>query len=110
MHRVLRDTIVVEALSRHHACDGRGAATALFAEIIEYLIELSGSRVESYDLTHGVIVTDALTDKPRLEFRYPADLREAKRAPLLFDGQRSVLVVDREAVPGPSCRATASTG
>jgi DNA integrity scanning protein DisA with diadenylate cyclase activity len=94
MQRALRDTIVVEALSRHHACGGRGAATTLFAEIIEYLIELSGSRVESYDLTHGVIVTDALSDKPRLEFRYPADLREAKRAPLLFDGQRSVLVVD----------------
>jgi DNA integrity scanning protein DisA with diadenylate cyclase activity len=96
MQRALRDTIVVEALSRHHACGGRGAATTLFAEIIEYLIELSGSRVESYDLTHGVIVTDALYDQPRLKFRYPADLREAKRAPLLFDGQRSVLVVDSE--------------
>jgi len=94
MQRALRDTIVVEALSRHHACAGRGAATELLAEIIEYLIELSGSRVESYDLTHGVIVTDALPDEPRLVFRYPGDLRAAKRAPLLFDGQRSVLVVD----------------
>jgi hypothetical protein len=94
MKRALRDTIVVEALSRHHACGGHGAATELFAEIIDYLIELSGSRVESYDLTHGVIVTDALPDEPRLVFKYPADLRAAKRAPLLFDGQRSVLVVD----------------
>jgi len=96
LQRALRDTIVVEALSHHHACSGRGATTELFAEIIEYLIELSGSRVESYDLTHGVILTDRLSDEPRLEFRYPADLREAKRAPLLFDGQRSVLVVDEE--------------
>jgi hypothetical protein len=94
MHRALRDMIVVEALGRHPACGGREAATELFAEIIEYLIELSGTRVESSDLTHGVIITDALSDEPRLEFKYPADLRAAKRAPLLFDGQRSVLVVD----------------
>jgi hypothetical protein len=94
MQRALRDTIVVEALSRHHACGGRGAAAEQLGDIIEYLIELSGSRVESYDLTHGLIVTDSLLDEPRLKFRYPADLRAAKRAPLLFDGQRSVLVVD----------------
>jgi DNA integrity scanning protein DisA with diadenylate cyclase activity len=94
MRRALRDTVVVEALSRHHACEGREAAAELLSEVLEYLIELSGSRVESYDLTHGVIVTDGLSDEPRLEFRYPADLRAAKRAPLLFDGQRSVLVVD----------------
>jgi hypothetical protein len=94
IERALRDTIVVEALSRHHACGGSETATELFADIVEYLIELSGSRVESYDLTHGVIVTDSLSDEPRLGVRYPTDLRAAKRAPLLFDGQRSVLVVD----------------
>jgi hypothetical protein len=50
--------------------------------------------VESHDLTHGVVVADVLVDAPRLEFRYPRDIRAAKRAPLLFDGQRAVLVVD----------------
>jgi hypothetical protein len=40
------------------------------------------------------VVADALADTPRLSVPYPAGLRSAKRAPLLFDGQRSVLVVD----------------
>jgi hypothetical protein len=93
----LRDTVVIEALSRHHACTSdRPVTTELIAETIEFLIELSGSRVESHDLTHGVIITDVLRDAPRLEFAYPADLRAAKRAPLLFDGQRSLLVVDKQ--------------
>ncbi len=63
-------------------------------ETIQFLIELSGSRVESHELTHGVVVADVLVDEPRLKFRYPDDIRAAKRAPLLFDGQRAVLVVD----------------
>ena len=66
----------------------------LIAETIEFLIELSGRRVEASDLTHGVVITDVLRDTPRLHFPYPRDLRDAKRAPLLFAGQRSVLVVD----------------
>jgi len=97
LRRGLRDTIVVEALSRHPAFDCDGTAPAeLIANTVEYLIELSGTRVESHDLTHGVIIADVLADTPRLRFEYPADLRAAKRAPLLFDGQRSVLIVDRE--------------
>jgi hypothetical protein len=97
LRRALRDTIDVEALSSHPACDGdRAASTDLIANTVEYLIELSGTRVESHDLTHGVVITDVLQDTPRLRFDYPADLRAAKRAPLLFDGQRSLLIVDRE--------------
>jgi hypothetical protein len=97
LRRALRDTIVIEALSRHHACTaGRPVAAELIADTVEYLIELSGTRVESHDLTHGVILTDVLEDTPRLRFEYPADLRAAKRAPLLFDGQRALLVVDKE--------------
>ena len=97
MRRALRDTVVVEALSRHHSCGPDCAAlTGLIAETVEYLVELGGTRVESHDLTHGVVVTDALRDTPRLHFAYPDDLRTVKRAPLLFDGQRSVLVVDRQ--------------
>jgi DNA integrity scanning protein DisA with diadenylate cyclase activity len=97
LRRALRDTIVVEALSRHPACDCDSAVSAdLIANTVEYLIELSGTRVESHDLTHGVVITDVLQDTPRLRFDYPADLRAAKRAPLLFDGQRSLLIVDRE--------------
>jgi len=100
LRRGLRDTIVVEALSRHPACDcGGPAPVELIANTVEYLIELSGTRVESHDLTHGVIITDVLTDTPRLSFDYPGDLRAAKRAPLLFDGQRSVLIVDRQGRP-----------
>ncbi len=57
-------------------------------------MELAGTRVEAHDLTHGVVIADVLQDDPRLELRYPDDLRAAKRAPLLFDGQQSVLVVD----------------
>ena len=96
LHRAVRDMIVVEALDRHHASSGAPVSSDLFADTIEFLIELSGTRVESHDLTHGVIITDVLRDTPRLEFRYPGDLRTVKRAPLLFDGQRSVLVVDRQ--------------
>ena len=96
LHRAVRDMIVVEALGRLHASAGPPARSELFAEIIEFLIELSGTRVEAHDLTHGVIITDVLHDTPRLEFSYPGDLRTVKRAPLLFDGQRSLLVVDRQ--------------
>jgi hypothetical protein len=95
LYRAVRDMIVVEALGRHHAWGGP-ARSDLIAETVEFLIELSGTRVESHDLTHGVIITDVLRDAPRLEFRYPRDLRTVKRAPLLFDGQRAVLVVDRQ--------------
>jgi hypothetical protein len=96
LHRAVRDMIVVEAIARHHAAAGPPARSDLFAETIEFLIEMSGTRVEAHDLTHGVIITDVLRDTPRLEFHYPRDLRTVKRAPLLFDGQRSLLVVDRQ--------------
>ncbi len=96
LRRALRDMIVVEALGRHHAWGGPAHRNNLIAETVEFLIELSGTRVESHDLTHGVIITDVLQDAPRLEFRYPRDLRTVKRAPLLFDGQRALLVVDRQ--------------
>ncbi len=96
LERALRDTIVVEFLAQHpiwHAtgCDPR----TLIAETVEYLIELAGTRVEAQDLTHGVVITDALADEPRLAVRYPSGLRTAKRSPLLFDGERSVLIVDQ---------------
>jgi hypothetical protein len=95
VRRALRDTVAIEVLGHHQAATSdQPATTDLMAEVIEYLVELSGTRVESQDLTHGVIITDALVDDPRLRFAYPADLRTAKRAPLLFDGQRSLLVVD----------------
>ena len=47
------------------------APPSSIAETIEYLIELSGTRVEAQDLTHGVIITDVLRDTPRLRFRLP---------------------------------------
>ena len=97
LRRALRDTVAAEILAQYLSSRvGREARPDLIAETIEYLIELSGTRVESHDLTHGVIVTDALPDTLRLEFAYPDDIRAAKRAPLLFDGQRAVLVVDPE--------------
>jgi len=65
------------------------------ADTLEYLIELSGTRVEAHNLTHGVVITDAIAHEPRLRVPYPSGLRDAKRSPLLFDGQRSVLIVDR---------------
>lgn len=97
LRRAVRDTLVIEMLSHHQAVwSDRPAPVGLIAETIEFLIELSGLRVESHDLTHGVVITDVFTDTPRLRFDYPADLRAAKRGPLLFDGQRSLLLVDRE--------------
>jgi hypothetical protein len=97
MRRALRDIVVVELLSHLHAVDAsESVMTELMEETLEFLVELSGTRVESQDLTHGVVITDALKDLPRLRFAYPADLESAKRGPLLFDGQRSVLIVDRE--------------
>ncbi len=95
VRRALRDTVIVELLSQQ---GGAGSAEPawLLAEVLEYLIELSGTRVESHSLTHGVVITDAIEDVPRLSVSYPGGLRGAKRSPLLFDGQRSVLVVDRQ--------------
>lgn len=95
--RALRDMVAAEVLARYAAARlGGRVAVDLISDTIGFLIELSGTRVESHDLTHGVIITDVLRDDPRLEFVYPADVRAAKRAPLLFDGQRAVLVVDPE--------------
>ncbi|MGZ8734884.1 MAG: hypothetical protein ACXW1M_06820 [Acidimicrobiia bacterium] len=95
IRRALRDTIVIELVAEY-APSVDAVPAALIAETLEYLIELSGTRVETHELTHGVIITDALSEPPRLRFSYPADLRDAKRAPVLFDGQRSVLVVDSD--------------
>jgi hypothetical protein len=95
LRRAVRDTIAAELLAAYFASRlGVPPPGDLLHDTIDYLIELSGSRVEAHYLTHGVVFADVLPDEPRLEFRYPDDLRTAKRAPLLFDGQESVLVVD----------------
>jgi hypothetical protein len=103
LRRALRDTlateVLVDYLDTRAELPGVPARDAvphaeLVADTIDYLIELSGSRVEAHDLTHGVVVADVFHDRPRLHFRYPRDIRTAKRAPLLFDGQSSVLLVD----------------
>ena len=97
LRRALRDTVAAQLLAGHlERRVGRRPRADLIDETIQFLIELSGSRVESHDLTHGVVVADVLVEEPRLKFRYPLDIRAAKRAPLLFDGQRAVLVVDLE--------------
>jgi hypothetical protein len=97
LRRALRDMVAADVLGEYLRSRVRQTVRDdLVAETIGYLIELSGLRVEAHDLTHGVIVADVLTDVPRLQFAYPADIRAAKRAPLLFDGQRSVLLVDPE--------------
>jgi hypothetical protein len=97
LRRAVRDIVAAQVLNRYLASRLRTRVRPeLVAETIEFLIELSGTRVESHDLTHGVIVTDVLSHTPRLLLRYPADIRTAKRAPLLFDGRHSVLVVDPE--------------
>lgn len=96
VERALRDTVVVELLGHHQGWfDPECAPTELLANTLEFLIELSGARVESRRLTHGVVITDAIADEPRLSLPYPAALRDAKRSPLLFDGQRAVLLVDQ---------------
>ena len=95
VRRAVRDTLATEILACYFASrlDGAGGRE-LIAETVDYLIELTGTRVEAHDLTHGVVMADVFADAPRLEFRYPDDLRPVKRAPLLFDGRQSVLVVD----------------
>ncbi|MCD9624007.1 diadenylate cyclase [Rhabdothermincola salaria] len=95
VRRALRDVVAAEVLADYVPSSADQAhKAALVGEVIEYLVELSSTRVESHDLTHGVLIADVLEEDPRLLFDYPADVRAAKRAPLLFDGQRSVLVVD----------------
>ncbi|MEO8696115.1 MAG: hypothetical protein ABI658_21535 [Acidimicrobiales bacterium] len=94
VRRAVRDTVATEVLSAYLRDRVSNVRVDLVGETIEYLLELSGTRVESHDLTHGVIVADVLRDSPRLEFAYPSDIRAAKRAPLLFDGQQSLLVID----------------
>lgn len=95
LRRAARDTVAAEVLAHYfRARLAAGSPDVLIEETIDYLIELSGTRVEAHELTHGVVITDVLRDTPRLELMYPRDLRPAKRAPLLFDGRQSVLVVD----------------
>ena len=97
LRRAIRDMVAAEILARYMRTRLRDdVLSELISATIEFLIELSGTRVESHNLTHGVIVADVLEGPPRLQFAYPDDIRAAKRAPLLFDGQRSVLVVDPE--------------
>jgi hypothetical protein len=96
VERALRDTVIIELLSHHQGwTKPECASTELLADTLEYLIELSGARVESRNLTHGVVITDAIASEPRIAVRYPSGLRDAKRSPLLFDGLRSVLIVDQ---------------
>ncbi len=94
IRRAVRDTVATEILSSYLRSRVSTLRDGLVGETIDYLIELSGTRVESHDLTHGVVVADVLQDTPRLQFAYPADVRAAKRAPLLFDGQQALLLVD----------------
>ena len=95
VRRAVRDTVAAEILGVYfRARLGDAPPGDLIEETLDYLIELSGTRVEAHELTHGVVITDVLQDRPRLELRYPEGLRPAKRAPLLFDGKQSVLVVD----------------
>src|SRR5829696_958586 len=97
VRRALRDMVAAEVLTDYlRSRVARPVQPGLVGEAIEFLIELSGTRVESHDLTHGVVITDALEQGPRIRLAYPRDVRAAKRAPLLFDGQRSVLLVDLE--------------
>lgn len=98
IERAMRDTVVVELLTQHQFDSDESSeptSGTLLADTLEYLIELSGTRVEAHNLTHGVVITDAIANEPRLRVPYPSGLRDAKRSPLLFDGQRSVLIVDR---------------
>lgn len=95
LQRTIRDEVAAEILASYLAarsCTSIGSE--LIAETLTYLGELASTRVEAHNLTHGVLITEIWEDEPRLHFRYPADIRRAKRAPLLFDGQRSVLAVD----------------
>lgn len=95
LRRAIRDTVAAEILNSY-MCSRLGVEEPgeLIAEVIEYLIEISGARIEATELTHGIVIADVLADAPRLALRYPRDLRPAKRAPLLFDGHQSVLIVD----------------
>lgn len=95
VHRAVRDTLAAQILAVYLTSRLRPASPGdLIEETLDYLIELSGTRVEAHEVTHGVVVTDVLHDRPRLDLRYPHDLRAVKRAPLLFDGKQSVLIVD----------------
>jgi hypothetical protein len=97
LRRSFRDAAAAEVLTSYLCArlDGR-IRTELIEDSIEYLVELNSTRVEAQELTHGVVITDVFRDSPRVHVRYPADVKVAKRAPLLFDGQRSVLIVDLE--------------
>ncbi len=95
LRRAMRDSVAAGILTRYlEARLDDAPHPGLVSETIEFLVELSSTRVESHDLTHGVLIADSLHDAPRLSFAYPRDIRAAKRAPLLFDGQRSLLIVD----------------
>jgi hypothetical protein len=95
LRRSFRDTAAAEVLASYlYARSDGHLATKLIEDTIEFLVELNSTRVEAQDVTHGVVITDLFRDSPRIDVGYPADVKVAKRAPLLFDGQRSVLLVD----------------
>ncbi len=95
--RLYRDSAAAAVLAAYVCTHiGCGDLRTLIEDTIEFLVELGGTRVESHDLTHGVVITDIFREPPRLPVRYPVDVKVAKRAPLLFDGQRAVLIVDLE--------------
>jgi hypothetical protein len=68
----------------------------VMSDVLTYLDRLALSRVEGRALTHGVIVAagDLSSLGPGSGLRYPGPLEELKRTPLLFDGVRSVLMID----------------
>ncbi|MDP8953484.1 MAG: hypothetical protein M3N37_00900 [Actinomycetota bacterium] len=70
----MRDTLAAEILAVYFRSRlGDASPGDLVEETLDYLIGLSGTRVEAHDLTHGVVVTDPLHHSPRLELRYSED-------------------------------------
>jgi len=70
--RALRDSVASEALSSYLPSRvTMPVRPDLIGETIEFLIEPSDTRVESQDVTHGVILADVFEAAPRLQVGVP---------------------------------------
>jgi hypothetical protein len=100
LQRALFDMTVAEILAERTAASwpyghSMSDLADLFGNALTYCGDVTASRVEAAQLSHGVVVVadpQGLA-APIQRRRYPFDI-DNKRSPLLFDGSRSLLSVD----------------
>jgi hypothetical protein len=97
----LHDVVVAEMLAEQLADNARRSldrarAARTVSDVLEYIDELSRTRIEGRSLSHGVVITAERPEWRPVGVDYPGEIRELKRTPLLFDGIASTIVLSPE--------------